>query len=176
MYHAGQAHPEVQQIKVNAAGDTAHVTWSDFGGSVTRVTLAVTALAPTTVVQAHFQLKRVLPRIIAQQGRSGGASMNKRERVEAALRGEPVDRVPISMWGHNYLKEWTPEGLAEAMLENYRAYDWDYMKVNPRASYHVEDWGATLTRPTDPNQSPKFLDLADQRGGGLAASASARTR
>jgi uroporphyrinogen decarboxylase len=83
--------------------------------------------------------------------------MNKRERVDAALRGEPVDRVPISMWGHSYLKEWTPEGLAEAMLDNYRAYDWDFMKVNPRASYHVEDWGATLSRPTDPNQSSKFL-------------------
>ena len=83
--------------------------------------------------------------------------MNKRERIESALRGEEVDRVPISFWGHNYLKEWKPEGLAEAMLENYRTFDWDYMKVNPRASYHVEDWGATLDAPGDPNHSPKFL-------------------
>ncbi len=56
VYHAGQAHPEVQRIKVDAATDTAHVTWSDFGGDVTRVTLAVTAMAPTTVVQAQYQL------------------------------------------------------------------------------------------------------------------------
>ena len=59
--------------------------------------------------------------------------MNKRERVDAALRGAEVDHVPISFWGHSYVREWSAEGLAEAMLENYHAGDWDYMKVNPRA-------------------------------------------
>jgi uroporphyrinogen decarboxylase len=82
--------------------------------------------------------------------------MNKRERVDAALRGAEVDRVPISFWGHNYLKEWSAEGLAEAMLDNFRAHDWDFMKVNPRASYHVEDWGAVLERSNDPNRGPTF--------------------
>jgi uroporphyrinogen decarboxylase len=85
--------------------------------------------------------------------------MNKRERVEAALRSTDVDHVPISMWGHSYLKEWSAEELAEAMLANYREYDWDYMKVNPRASYHVEDWGATLQRSNDPNHGPSFLSF-----------------
>ena len=42
------------------------------------------------------------------------------------------------------------------MLENYRTYDWDFMKVNPRASYHVEDWGAVLERSRDPVHGPKF--------------------
>ena len=83
--------------------------------------------------------------------------MNKRERVDAALRGEQVDRVPISMWGHSYLKEWSAGELAEAMLDNYRTYDWDYMKVNPRASYHVEDWGAKLERSNDANHGPTFV-------------------
>jgi uroporphyrinogen decarboxylase len=82
--------------------------------------------------------------------------MNKRERVDAALRGARVDRVPISFWGHNYLQEWSPAGLADAMLENYHAHDWDYMKVNPRASYHVEDWGGELERSNDPNRGPTF--------------------
>jgi uroporphyrinogen decarboxylase len=85
-----------------------------------------------------------------------GKSMNKRERVDAALRGAAVDRVPISFWGHNYLQEWSPSGLADAMLENYHTYDWDYMKVNPRASYHVEDWGGELVRSNDPNRGPTF--------------------
>jgi uroporphyrinogen decarboxylase len=83
--------------------------------------------------------------------------MNKRERVDAAVRGAPVDRVPISFWGHDYLKEWTAEGLAEAMLGNYRTYDWDYMKVNPRASYHVEDWGAELKPSGDSNAGPNWI-------------------
>ncbi len=91
--------------------------------------------------------------------------MNKIERVNAALRGEPVDRVPASMWGHDYLREWSPEGLAEAMLENYRTYDWDYMKVNPRASYHVEDWGARLRPSGDANKGPIFEYIPVQEQG-----------
>ncbi len=83
--------------------------------------------------------------------------MNKCERVDAALRGQPVDRVPISFWGHDYLREWSAEGLASAMLDNYRRYDWDYMKVNPRASYHVEDWGAELKPSGDPNKGPLWI-------------------
>jgi uroporphyrinogen decarboxylase len=43
------------------------------------------------------------------------------------------------------------------MLTNYRIYDWDFMKVNPRASYHVEDWGAVLERSKDPDHGHKFL-------------------
>jgi uroporphyrinogen decarboxylase len=82
--------------------------------------------------------------------------VNKRERVDAALTGRPVDRVPISFWGHDYLREWSPAGVADAMLENYHAHDWDYMKVNPRASYHVEDWGGELVRSNDPNHGPIF--------------------
>ena len=66
----------------------------------------------------------------------------KFDRVEAALAGESVDRVPVSLWGHNYQKEWSARDLAEAMLDQHRRYDWDFLKVNPRACYMVEDWGA----------------------------------
>ena len=94
--------------------------------------------------------------------------MNKIERVDAALKGAAVDRVPVSFWGHSYLKEWSAEELAEATLENYRRYDWDYMKVNPRASYHVEDWGAKLERSNDPNHGPVSIGQCASRatGGG----------
>jgi uroporphyrinogen decarboxylase len=91
--------------------------------------------------------------------------MNKIERVNAAVRGQPVDRVPASMWGHDYLREWTPEGVAQAMLENYHTYDWDYMKFNPRASYHVEDWGAKLEPSGNANQGPRFISIPVQEAG-----------
>src|SRR5919205_394096 len=32
--------------------------------------------------------------------------MNKKERVDAALRGEPIDRIPASMWGHDFERDW----------------------------------------------------------------------
>jgi uroporphyrinogen decarboxylase len=73
--------------------------------------------------------------------------VNKKERVDAALRGDQVDRVPASMWGHDFEREWNPQLLVEAMVENFTRYDWDYMKVNPRASYHVEEWSVKV-RPS----------------------------
>jgi uroporphyrinogen decarboxylase len=63
------------------------------------------------------------------------------ERVRAALKGEDVDRVPVSMWRHFFSAETSAEALAEAMLGFQNRFDWDFMKVNPRASYHGEDWG-----------------------------------
>ena len=45
------------------------------------------------------------------------AVVKKKERVRAALRGKAVDRVPTSFWGHDYLREWSPSGLAAAMVE-----------------------------------------------------------
>ena len=79
---------------------------------------------------------------------------SKRERVEMTLVGEPVDRPPISIWRHFYEHEATGEGLAQAMLGFQRQYDWDFMKVNPRAQYHVEDWGATFRYTGHPYTGP----------------------
>ena len=59
------------------------------------------------------------------------AAMTKRERVRAALAGEPVDHVPVALWRHDFLLEWSPEELVAATLEAYRADDWDFIKVQP---------------------------------------------
>ena len=32
--------------------------------------------------------------------------MNKKERVDAALHDEQVDRIPASIWGHDFEREW----------------------------------------------------------------------
>lgn len=84
--------------------------------------------------------------------------MNKKERVEAALRGEPVDHVPASVWGHNFEREWSAQELAEATIENYTRYDWDFVKVNPRASYYVEGWGAKYRSAGNAQTAPLFVD------------------
>ena len=69
------------------------------------------------------------------------AELSHRERVERALKREEIDRIPVSMWRHFYDKESSAQGLAEAMLAFQRKFEWDFMKVNPRASYHAEGWG-----------------------------------
>jgi uroporphyrinogen decarboxylase len=75
--------------------------------------------------------------------------MSKSERVTAALKGQAVDRAPVSAWWHDYEREWSAAELAEATLEYYRTYGWDFIKVNPRFSYYAEDWGATYRRYDD---------------------------
>ena len=72
------------------------------------------------------------------------SDMSHRERVLAALAGKPVDRPPVSMWRHFFDQESSAEALAGAMLAHQRRYDWDFMKVNPRASYHAEPWGVKV--------------------------------
>jgi uroporphyrinogen decarboxylase len=83
------------------------------------------------------------------------SEMSKRERVMAALRGDEVDRPPVSFWGHDFLREWSAQGLADAMLESVREYDYDYLKVNPRATYYAEAWGCRFRPSNDAARAPE---------------------
>ena len=96
----------------------------------------------------------------------GGSA--KKERVRAALAGRAVDRVPTSLWGHDFLREWEPRDLAGATLEDYRAHDWDFIKLNPRSTYFAEAWGNTYDRPSQQRQ-PRLLRPAVQGIEDLAA-------
>ena len=85
-------------------------------------------------------------------------SLTRTERVFAALRGEDVDRVPVSAWWHDFPREWSAESLAEATLEAYRKYAWDFVKVNPRACYYGEDWGARYVIADGANKQPVLAE------------------
>ena len=60
------------------------------------------------------------------------------------MEGNHPDRTPVSAWNHFYDKETNAENLAKAMLDFQAKYDWDFMKINPRATYYVEDWGVNM--------------------------------
>lgn len=64
-----------------------------------------------------------------------------RERLEMIFAGQRPDRFAASFWRHFFHKEHYAEGTAEAMLDFQKRFDWDFMKINPRADYHVEGWG-----------------------------------
>ncbi len=84
--------------------------------------------------------------------------MTRCERIRKTLQGERTDRPPMSFWRHFYDREGTAAELATAMLEFQKKFDWDFMKVNPRASYHVEDWGMKTERPgKGPLDKPKAV-------------------
>jgi len=84
--------------------------------------------------------------------------MNARERVWAALKGEAVDRPPVSFWGHFYDRESSAADLAAATLESHRAYGWDWIKLNPRKHYHVEPWGVRYRYTPGANVKPALSE------------------
>ncbi len=68
--------------------------------------------------------------------------MNKRERLEAAIHGQPVDRVPVALWRHFPGDDQRPDDLAAEHIHFQREYDWDFVKVTPASSFCLVDWGA----------------------------------
>jgi len=66
---------------------------------------------------------------------------NKKDRFHAILSGELADRPLISAWRHFLDSEQDAEGLASATIKFQETYDWDFIKINPRATYFGEAWG-----------------------------------
>ena len=71
--------------------------------------------------------------------------MTKRQRVLSALRGEPVDRVPLSFWLHNFAEENSAEALTAETLRLQKTFDWDFLKPQSRAQCFAEMWGLGYT-------------------------------
>jgi uroporphyrinogen decarboxylase len=67
--------------------------------------------------------------------------MTKRERLEATIRGEAADRVPVALWRHFPVDDQDPNELAASTLAFQRQYDFDFIKVTPASSFCVRDWG-----------------------------------
>jgi len=67
--------------------------------------------------------------------------MSKRERLEATIRGEATDRVPVALWRHFPGDDQDPAELAASTVAFQRQYDFDFIKVTPASSFCVRDWG-----------------------------------
>ena len=75
--------------------------------------------------------------------------LTHRERIETILAGEIPDRYAASFWRHYFHLEHDAEGTIMAMLDFQKKFDWDLMKINPRADYHIQDWGLRLKYSND---------------------------
>jgi uroporphyrinogen decarboxylase len=80
--------------------------------------------------------------------------MKKIERIRAAIRGEDVDRIPISFYTHNHAVESQTEKIAAYLLAMNDQFDWDFMKAGLRPSYYAEAWGCRVR--FFPNKVPKL--------------------
>ncbi|SDY15483.1 uroporphyrinogen decarboxylase [Evansella caseinilytica] len=68
-------------------------------------------------------------------------SITKKQRFEQILNGEKTDRSIVNGWHHFLDKEQTATDLAEATIDFANKFDWDWIKVNPRATYLAEAFG-----------------------------------
>ena len=95
--------------------------------------------------------------------------MTPRERVWAALRGDPLDRPPVSFWGHFYHRESSARELVEATVEHQRRFGWDWVKLNPRKHYHVEPWGVSYRYSGRAGEKPVLESWPVREAGDWAA-------
>lgn len=72
--------------------------------------------------------------------------MNKRERVRAALAGEPVDRVPASFWFHFPRAQARGDASVQAHLDYYRESDVDFLKIMNEHPYQPN---VPILKPSD---------------------------
>ena len=85
------------------------------------------------------------------------SAWTKRQRIESVMNGEPADRPPVSAWRHFTDSEQNSQDLARAMVAFQLKYDWDFMKINPRAVYYPEVWGNEYDFSIYNDVQPKML-------------------
>ena len=71
-------------------------------------------------------------------------TMTKRQRVMAAICGEEVDRVPLSMWYHLPQYDQDPIALAEEQIRLAKLYNLDLIKMMPFGNYVAQDYGLSV--------------------------------
>ena len=67
--------------------------------------------------------------------------MQKRERLERAIAGEPVDRAPVALWRHWPGDDQRYADLARSTIDFQHDYNWDFTRVMPSRHFQVIDYG-----------------------------------
>ncbi|MDX2160770.1 MAG: uroporphyrinogen decarboxylase family protein [bacterium] len=68
--------------------------------------------------------------------------MNKRERIERTIAGEPADRLPAACWRYLPGDDQRSADFAHALTTFQEQYDWDFLVAAPANSFLVSDYGA----------------------------------
>lgn len=95
--------------------------------------------------------------------------MKKIDRVLAAVRGEEVDRVPFSLWLHNFTRENTARDLADETIRLYRTFDWDLVKPQSRPYCYSQMWGLRYVPSTSVAMWPTVEHYPVRTAGEFAA-------
>lgn len=107
--------------------------------------------------------------------------MNKRDRLERTIAGEPTDRVPVALWRHFPGDDQRAADHANAIMQWQHTFDWDFVNIVPANSFHVVDHGlqdswqgdvhghrAVIRRPIERSLDWTGLRALDPTRGALA--------
>ncbi len=83
--------------------------------------------------------------------------LDHHDRLRALREGVTPDRPPVALWRHFYKDEDDLDKYVEDMVGWQRRYDWDFLKINPRASYHYEPWGVIMRPSPDISTKPERI-------------------
>lgn len=67
--------------------------------------------------------------------------MRKRERLEKAIAGDSVDRIPAALWRHWPGDDQRSADLARSVIDFQHDYNWDFIRVMPSHNFQVVDYG-----------------------------------
>ena len=71
------------------------------------------------------------------------------------LAGKRPSQIPVAAWRHFYHSEWDPIRFAEATLSHQQSFDWDFIKLNTRATFFSEPFGLQAQPgPDDEHKGP----------------------
>jgi len=88
--------------------------------------------------------------------------MSRRERIQAAINRQPVDRVPYAVWRHFPAVDRSPAGLAQATLRFHDHYGSDFLKITPHGGYAVEAWGCDVPAERSVTGASDWVSLLAQ--------------
>lgn len=89
--------------------------------------------------------------------------MNKRERLERTIAGEPTDRVPVALWRHFPGDDQRASDFVRSTVEYQQTYDWDFVNVTPANSFCVSDYGVQDSWDGSPDGTRTFGRRAVER-------------
>jgi uroporphyrinogen decarboxylase len=92
-------------------------------------------------------------------------AVTKRERVWAAVNGQPVDRPPFFFW-HHFRPHNVPRALAQATLDFFGRFDLDIYKIMPDMPYPfpqnsiqtADDWALLAPLSADAGNLGRMID------------------
>ncbi|RSX54357.1 uroporphyrinogen decarboxylase [Bifidobacterium goeldii] len=81
-------------------------------------------------------------------------------KFERVLNGEATapEDIPRSAWQHLVGNEFDPGQFIKATIDFQRKWDWDWVKLHPRATYLAEVWGAQFDPDDYLDKLPRYVE------------------